>query len=530
MPTKTRSRSRTAARTKTKVILASAAIIAAAAAGAYQVDRATYTKQAVEPAEIVRYAEDASVDYQGFGTVRSAVVEFEASQDIMPQATLLVTFHEGVETQKSSTTVEVDRSLMKNFPVIPSGRAISLVYNGFSAIPAGAQFEIEVANLITSTTRLSDGPLAVAVVQTAPSGDEIADADEEEDGIPDVEDPDEDLDPFTVLAPTGKEILTAGEGYTVQWTPVRGAGRYTVSFADDATRSFDELGQTSQTSLDVVIPDIETDDARINVWAVREDGSEAGEVFSNTFVVAAPAPQDSGRLGGSDDSDDSGRLGGSDDDVVVIRDNGDDEGDDAETVDSGDASPTGSSGRSNRQPHGTDGGSSTASNNATPATPTPSVAGYNNLIKMECPAQSALETNHPCRTVYYHSTLGTRHPFPNEKVFFTWYNGFSNINIISRDAMAEIPLGQNVTYRPGSTMVKFQSVNTVYLVTRGGVLRAVDSETTAEDLYGLNWNRFIHDISDVFLGNYDIGSPVLFADEFNIAGTYGSVSTITDNF
>ena len=58
----------------------------------------------------------------------------------------------------------------------------------------------------------------------------------------------------------------------------------------------------------------------------------------------------------------------------------------------------------------------------------------------------------------------------------------------------------------------------------------MDSENVAADMYGVNWNRFIHDISDVFLGNYEIGAPLLFADEFNIAGTYGSVSTITDNF
>ena len=41
-------------------------------------------------------------------------------------------------------------------------------------------------------------------------------------------------------------------------------------------------------------------------------------------------------------------------------------------------------------------------------------------------------------------------------------------------------LGRNVTYHPGTKMVKFITVNTVYAVGEDGKLRAIDTEATAK--------------------------------------------------
>jgi hypothetical protein len=66
-----------------------------------------------------------------------------------------------------------------------------------------------------------------------------------------------------------------------------------------------------------------------------------------------------------------------------------------------------------------------------------------------------------------------------------------------------------VTYRPGVRMVKIQSDPSIYAVSKGGVLRHVDSEAVAMALYGPDWNRKIDDISEAFFVNYHLGAPIV---------------------
>jgi hypothetical protein len=74
--------------------------------------------------------------------------------------------------------------------------------------------------------------------------------------------------------------------------------------------------------------------------------------------------------------------------------------------------------------------------------------------------------------------------------------------------MAAIPLGGNVTYRPGVKMIKIQSDPSVYAVDTGGVLRWVKTQELAEALYGQNWAKQVEDVSDAFFFNYTIGEPI----------------------
>jgi uncharacterized repeat protein (TIGR01451 family) len=73
------------------------------------------------------------------------------------------------------------------------------------------------------------------------------------------------------------------------------------------------------------------------------------------------------------------------------------------------------------------------------------------LIKLACPVGAL--SDHPCKAVYYYGTDGKRHAFPSDKVFFTWYADFNAVQTVTSDEMAHLPLGKNVTYRPGSRMV-----------------------------------------------------------------------------
>ncbi|MBU0624777.1 hypothetical protein KKF05_00355 [Patescibacteria group bacterium] len=110
--------------------------------------------------------------------------------------------------------------------------------------------------------------------------------------------------------------------------------------------------------------------------------------------------------------------------------------------------------------------------------------------------------------VYYCGVDGKRYVFPNQKTHDTWYSGFSGVIELSDAELAAVPLGGNVTYRPGVRMVKIQTDPKVYAVAAGGVLRWVKTEAAAERLYGSNWNQMIDDVPDAFFVNYVVGEAI----------------------
>ncbi|MCX6714632.1 MAG: YCF48-related protein [Candidatus Uhrbacteria bacterium] len=162
-------------------------------------------------------------------------------------------------------------------------------------------------------------------------------------------------------------------------------------------------------------------------------------------------------------------------------------------------------------------------------TPLPQgAAAQSSLIKLPC--LSGAGVNDICKAVYYYATDGKRHAFPNDKVYFSWFTDFSTVKEVSADFLSSLTLGKNVTYRPGVKMVKFQTSPQVYVVAKGGTLRAVLSESIAAALYGSDWNKKIDDISDVFYGNYKFGEPVVNASDYDPAQTRILVGSISENF
>ncbi|MDA3840775.1 MAG: M23 family metallopeptidase [Patescibacteria group bacterium] len=110
--------------------------------------------------------------------------------------------------------------------------------------------------------------------------------------------------------------------------------------------------------------------------------------------------------------------------------------------------------------------------------------------------------------VYYCGANGKRYAFPNEKIYFTWYTDFENVVEITIEEISKIPLGGNVTYRPGTRMVKLQTSPKVFAVGNGAVLRWVVSGESAEALYGVDWKESIDDLPDSFFFNYTIGEDI----------------------
>ncbi|MBF8280523.1 MAG: slgA [Candidatus Magasanikbacteria bacterium] len=112
-------------------------------------------------------------------------------------------------------------------------------------------------------------------------------------------------------------------------------------------------------------------------------------------------------------------------------------------------------------------------------------------------------------TVYYYGFDGLRHPFPNVHVFFSWYPNFKSVKKVKDTQLSAVPLGQIVTMRPGTYLIKFQTDPKVYAVEPGGVLRWILDEDTAKNLYGSKWGSLVREFDETFLADYTYGADAV---------------------
>src|SRR3989338_2138628 len=111
--------------------------------------------------------------------------------------------------------------------------------------------------------------------------------------------------------------------------------------------------------------------------------------------------------------------------------------------------------------------------------------------------------------IYYLDGEKSRHVFPNEITYRSWYGGdYSKIATVSKEYLSKIPLGDNITVRPGKFLVKVPSDPRVYAVEAGGVLRHLADEIIAEEFYGERWEKKVIDIPEVFFENYTVSDPI----------------------
>ncbi len=150
--------------------------------------------------------------------------------------------------------------------------------------------------------------------------------------------------------------------------------------------------------------------------------------------------------------------------------------------------------------------------------------GVHALVKLPDDGNRATQAD---SAVYYIGADGRRHAFSNDKVYFTWYTSFAGVRVVSASALAEIPLGANVTYKPGVRLVKFQTDPKVYAVA-GRQLRPITSEAVALSLYGSTWNRQIDDISDAFYTDYQFGSEIRSAADYSVNGSREAMTFPSD--
>lgn len=131
--------------------------------------------------------------------------------------------------------------------------------------------------------------------------------------------------------------------------------------------------------------------------------------------------------------------------------------------------------------------------------------------------------------VYWYSSVDNRrHVFPNMKTFFTWFSpyDFERINTISDAELGAIQIGDNITYRPGTKLIKITTDPKVYVVEQGHSLRWIESESVAIDMYGPHWQQFIDDVPDAFFVNYSVGPSLRAASAFRPTATFTPDATL----
>lgn len=128
--------------------------------------------------------------------------------------------------------------------------------------------------------------------------------------------------------------------------------------------------------------------------------------------------------------------------------------------------------------------------------------------------------------VYYYAKDGKRHVFVSSDVYASWYGtNFSAVKTISDADLASIPLGTPVSFKPGS-LIKVPSVPAVYVVDVGPVLRHIETEAIAKELFGETWNKQVRDLSEALLFGYDMGISVSRADQLNTTAFFHPELTI----
>ncbi len=127
------------------------------------------------------------------------------------------------------------------------------------------------------------------------------------------------------------------------------------------------------------------------------------------------------------------------------------------------------------------------------------------LIKLEDDGNP--DTHHDT-AVYAVDNEGKRRPFSGEMSYFSWFEGFDDVEELDATELSSFPLGHTMPVHHGTWLVKVQSANDVYAVERGSVLRRIPDEATAQLFYGDDWATRVRDIPPTDWPRYTVGDEL----------------------
>jgi len=117
--------------------------------------------------------------------------------------------------------------------------------------------------------------------------------------------------------------------------------------------------------------------------------------------------------------------------------------------------------------------------------------------------------------VYYYAADGKRYIFPTTETYETWFRTIQISDIQTYDLIKlyEIPLGGNVTSRPG-TLIQTPTDPNIYIVTKNGHIRAFADKNLLDLIYDFKWEKAVLTIPNYYFTNYKIDKPISNLSEF----------------
>lgn len=116
--------------------------------------------------------------------------------------------------------------------------------------------------------------------------------------------------------------------------------------------------------------------------------------------------------------------------------------------------------------------------------------------------------------VVYMVQEDTLYKFDNEGVFYSWFDSFDEVLLVSDSYLDTFTDVQKATYRPGSRILIEGSVK-VYTVADSGQLHWIIDEAVAESLYGETWNKNIVTVELDDVLDYSFGLSIDSEDDFS---------------
>jgi hypothetical protein len=136
--------------------------------------------------------------------------------------------------------------------------------------------------------------------------------------------------------------------------------------------------------------------------------------------------------------------------------------------------------------------------------------------------------------VFYLGADDKLHVFPSANTYFTWYDDFSAIEVVSDEELNSHSLGKNVFPRPGVKLAQFVDGETpwnivnprVYAIGGNGMLRHITKAEVAAELYGEDWESLIIPVVQVLFPTYVVGEEINFASAFDKQAEREAASTV----
>ena len=115
-------------------------------------------------------------------------------------------------------------------------------------------------------------------------------------------------------------------------------------------------------------------------------------------------------------------------------------------------------------------------------------------------------------SVYYFAADEKRYIFPTPETYISWFGTQTPGRTMALEEMQDIPLGGNVTVRPG-TLISTPSDPKIYLVKQGGAIAPVDNSVLKE-IYGKKYEEKVLSIQNYYFTNYIYDEPITSVENY----------------